>query len=631
MSRDGRTIVALDEDSGSVVIERAAGKSLEVVGEVTNRRGQVQSVAMSADGSVFATGEPGKVVIRDVKTRAVESSLADGLEFGNAPNILTLSADRKRIAGYESAPGILIWNAADGRLAVPPLRPKRWESALAFSPDGTVLASGANDGSIVLWSTATGQPIGSPLSVHRSKIFGLAFSPDGKILASGSEDRTVILWDVKTGAPLGPPLAGHDKWPLGSDSWGLSVAFSPDGRTLASAAKDRNVILWDVATRHPAGNPLKGHTEPPMAVAFSADGQSLLSLGRDNVAVRWASDPLSTLGRRLRSDEEGVSSVAFSPDGRILAAASIDHPVTLWDAESGQPIRSPLRGHDNQVLALAFSADGRRLLSAAKDRAIEWEVGTGKSRSEKLAGTDEALTEIAFSADGNSAAWSDGYSLLFRTGRDGPPLHLPIGLASKGHMVYSLAFSPDGRTLVSGGADGTLALWDVGSRKLLRPAIRAHRMSVHSLAFSPDGRILATAALGTADFDGTVRLWDTQSGQELLPALSGHNNPVRALAFSADGKMLACGALDRIVFWDVDRRQRLGDAVAEDSVFVTSLAFSPDGRWLGSGNFNDGAIIWDLRPEVWLRTGMRRRQSESGRGRIQAADGRGVAYRQTCR
>ena len=344
MSRDGRTIAALDEDSGNVVIETAAGKSLDVAGEVTNGRRQVQSVAVSADGSVFATGEPGKVVIRNVKTRAVQSSLADGLGSGNAPNILTLSSDRKRIAAYESAPGILIWNATDGRLAVPPLRPKRWESALAFSPDGTVLASGGQDGSIVLWSTATGQPIGSPLLGHRSKIFGLAFSPDGKILASGSEDRTVILWDVKTGAALGPPLAGHDKWPLGSDSWGLSVAFSPDGRTLASAAKDRNVILWDVATRHPAGNPLKGHTEPPMAVAFSADGLSLLSLGRDNVAVRWAGDPLSTLGRRLRSDEEGVSSVAFSPDGKILAAASIDDPVTLWDAERGQPMRAPLRG-----------------------------------------------------------------------------------------------------------------------------------------------------------------------------------------------------------------------------------------------------------------------------------------------
>ena len=119
---------------------------------------------------------------------------------------------------------------------------------------GTMLASGAHDGSIVLWAAATGQPIGAPLLGHHGKIFGLAFSPDGKILASGSEDRTVILWDAKTGVALGPPLTGHEKWALGSDPWGLSVAFSPDGSMLALAAKDRNVILWDVASRRPAGD-----------------------------------------------------------------------------------------------------------------------------------------------------------------------------------------------------------------------------------------------------------------------------------------------------------------------------------------------------------------------------------------
>ena len=104
------------------------------MGEVTNRRRQVQSVAISADGSVFATGEAGKVVIRDERPGRFRVLLPTGLLPGNAPYILTLSADRRRIAGSESAPGILIWNAADGRLAVPPLRPKRSEERWPSAP-----------------------------------------------------------------------------------------------------------------------------------------------------------------------------------------------------------------------------------------------------------------------------------------------------------------------------------------------------------------------------------------------------------------------------------------------------------------------------------------------------------------
>jgi len=597
LSRDGRTIVTLDDDTGAVYIQSATERSLEILGELDGH-GRVKIVAVSDGGNSFATGEAGSVVIRNVRNRAAATALSDGLDRGSAPSVLSFSPDESRLAAYESAAGILIWDIANRRLHVPPLRPKRWENALAFSPDGAVLASGAHDGTIVLWAAATGQPIGAPLVGHHAQIFGLAFSPDGRILASGSEDRTVILWDIKTGRALGPPLSGHEKWPLGNDAWGLSLAFSPDGGTLASAAKDRNVILWDVASRSPIGDPLKGHAAPPMAVAFSADGRSLISLGRDNTVIRWATDPLSVLGKPLESD--GVSSVAFSPDSGVFAAATMENGVMLWDPDRGRPLRAPLRGHSNQVLSLAFTADGARLLSAAKDRVIGWEMTSGTASKATLAGTTDAVSQVAFSPDGSSTAWSDGSVLFLRAG-SATPNRLPITMASPDHMVMALAFSPDGRRLASGGFDGTLALWDRDSRRLLWPAIKAHRMAVQTLAFSPDGQLLASAAIGTADFDDSVRLWDTQSGQELSPALTGHSGPVRALAFSPDGKMVACAAGGRIVFWDLERRQRLGETVASDGGFVTSLQFSPDGRWLGSGAFDDGAVIWDLRPDVWER------------------------------
>ena len=261
---------------------------------------------------------------------------------------------------------------------------------VAFSPNGTTLASGGEDNTIILWDTTTGEhtrtlarptgPFVGPTDTlvgHTDTIYSVAFSPDGKTLASGSEDSRIILWDTTTGEhtrtlarPTGPFVGPTDTL-VGHTDTIYSVAFSPDGQTLASGSADNTIILWD-ATTGQYKETLIGHKRAVYSIAFSPDGQTLASGSWDKTIKLW--DTTTWKYRHtLVGHEKVVYCVAFSPDGQILASGSADKAIILWDTTTGKHVETLIK-HNKSIYGIAFSPDGQTLVSGSADKRIRFET-----------------------------------------------------------------------------------------------------------------------------------------------------------------------------------------------------------------------------------------------------------------
>jgi len=373
---------------------------------------------------------------------------------------------------------------------------------VAFSPDGTILASGSWDGTIRLWDVKTGAEL-TVLRGHEGEISSVALSPDGRILASGGEEQDIRLWNVANGKQQ-VVLRGHQ-------SQVNSIAFSPDGQTLASGSQDQTIRLWDVANGKEQAV-LRGHTDAVYSVAFSPDGQTLAS--GSWTTIRLWDMTLKQERQTLKGHEHLVKVVAFSPDGQTLASLSWDRTIRLWNIASGKQQAVLQSNHKGFMDALAFSPDGQTLASGSWDNTIRlWDVPSGQERK-ILRGHMDIVSSVAFSPDGKTLASGSGDHTV-RLWNLASEQKAKI-LREPG--VLTMAFSRDGGMIASSSEDQTIRLRDVFTG--VEQAILPKQISF-SLAFSPSGRILASGSWE----DGTIRLWDVSNKQE-LSVLKGHTGNV---------------------------------------------------------------------------------------------------------
>lgn len=466
--------------------------------------------------------------------------------------------------------------------------------SVAFSPDGSTLASGGSGKIVRLWDAVTGAHLHT-LEGETDGVLSVVFSPDGSALARVSQ-TTVDLWDVETKTYT---RSLELRTPQG-DTYSVStVAFSPDGGILASGGSGSTIGLWNVVTGTRLRE-LEGHKNSVSGIAFSPDGATLVS-GSDDATIRlWDPATGAQLGT-LKGHINYVTSIAFSPDGATLVSASRSNPIRLWDAATGEYKRSLMTWYLSEANSIAFSPDGLTLAGVNAFHNIDlWNFKSGKVRTLQnleIPKVDDGLDHsIAFSPDGSTVAgWNGETAIRLWNAETGAQLHnLHWESSDTVPRVYSparstLAFSPDGATLASGCADATIRLWEVATGKHRR-TLEGHTAYITSVAFSSDGNKIASGS-----GDHSVRIWDTATGTHRR-TLEGHTAEVSAVAFSPDGRLLASGGGwgdSAIRIWDVHtethRRTLKGHAA-----YVGSLAFSPDGSTLGSGSYDGTVLLWDL-------------------------------------
>jgi WD40 repeat protein/DNA-binding SARP family transcriptional activator len=521
---------------------------------------QVETVVFSPNGEFLASGGPGAAVcIWAVKTGQRLATLPPHQGFLRPivyhPDGQTLVTKSVRDIYFWSLKDLSAQTSSGQVSLTKTLQPPDMAAlCFAFSPDGSQLAIGTEEGPVLLWDMEQ-ERFSPPFKGHTVPVIDVTFSPDGQLVASSSRDGTVRLWDIASGKPL-DILRGH----LGA-VWGMRI--SANGKTLVSGGADGIIRLWELrsASQRRIRRTIRGNLRELRGIAISAesvmpDGIMLAAGSKNGRCHLWRLNPqsVSKIDNRnadglddvyldnLRGHVGSINCIAFRAHSAELATAGDDHTVRIWDVARKQCL-VVLQEPTADVRALTYNSQGTILASASGDGIIHvWAIDDRGHHQLRYIIQEPCASEVlAVSPDEKTLVYAlVNNTIVLRDIENGETLHR----VNESSAAWALDIDASGRRLVTGHLNGTINLWEVADRRLVTPPrlLGHHKQAIiHTVRFSPGGGLVVSGG-----FDRTLYVWDLATGQA-RHQLDMFNEGIHEMRFLPNSNILLVACLDGAV------------------------------------------------------------------------------------
>jgi len=567
LSPDGNLLASADDGADDLILwDIRDSKKPSKLAVVPQGSDFIFNVAFSPKGSIVATSIGDSIILWDVGNPVTPARITTLSDNSNIFYRIAFSPDGNLIAAGSFDGTVILWDITNPnfpfKIATLPAQDYNFIiRSVAFSPNGNLLAFGTDFSTLNLWdvSDPTFPRLLSVQSIQAGIISSITFSLDSSHMALGTQDYQVVMLDISN--PASPSQLAALK---GHASSVYSVAFSPDSKRLASGSGDKNVILWNVSNQ---SNPpqlarLTGYSTGIQSIAYGANAKQLATGGIDNNIILWDVSNLASpvYLSTLTGHMDKVDSIAYSPDNNLLASGSDDDTAILWNvSDPTAPSKlATLEGHAYSVNSVTFSPNGRLLAlgeGGADGMIALWDVSnpTAPSKIAMLRQTALGIDSVAFGPSGKILAAvgtntiSDQTVTLWDISDPIHPSQLAV-LPESG--IVSVTISPQGNLMAVTGEN--IKLWNISNPTSPSQiaTLRGHTDNVWKVAFSPDGKQLISGSL-----DHTVILWDISNliAPTTIGTLHGHTDSVTDVGFSHDGNMAFSASYDAsVILWDLD-------------------------------------------------------------------------------